>query len=356
MKNIFYTKRALFLLACLVFLGCSKDDLFNYSDLEHNADWILPVVKTRISAEQVSKLNDLKYDVGAFTADITSFVNPSFPVPPISGQSIGPLDLDDTDSIYVRFRADTADLKVCITNNFPMNIKAGTMIKIFNSVLNTDTIFTGMIQNDIPGKGGTDAIIVTRTNMPWADNQLKISLENFTSDGTNGTVEDFSVYNNIDIKIGIDVIHLNEVELYGNIDYLVSDTSDFSLGSNPNEPEEEDIESVKLNLFIENGVPVSYAVKGYFLDANYTILDSLFGEETIPAPSIDGSGYVINSTIVEHTIVSSFTKSEYLFVKDNAQYIYYKLQFTSGPNNVRVINSNNIKLQLTADLKTKVSL
>jgi len=152
------------------------------------------------------------------------------------------------------------------------------------------------------------------------------------------------------------VIHLNEVELYGNIDYLVSDTSDFSLGSNPNEPEEEDIESVKLNLFIENGVPVSYAVKGYFLDANYTILDSLFGEETIPAPSIDGSGYVINSTIVEHTIVSSFTKSEYLFVKDNAQYIYYKLQFTSGPNNVRVINSNNIKLQLTADLKTKVSL
>jgi len=355
MKKNIYPKIALIFLSTLTMFSCTKDGLFDYSGLEHTAEWLFPVVKTKITAEQVSKLNGLKYDVGAFTVD-APFITTTLPVPPISGQSIGPIDLDDTDSIYVQFKSDTATLKVYITNNFPINIKAGTVVEIRNSINNTNVVFDGTIQNDIPAKGGVDSVIVTKViTTPWADNKLKLFLTNFGSDGS-ATVENFNTYNNIDVKLGIEVIHLNEVELYGNIDYLVTDTSDFEFGSDPSEPDEENIESAKLNLFIENGIPLTYSVRGYFLDANYSVLDSLFGTTVIPAPGIDGSGYVINSTIVEDKIVSQLTKLQYVYLKNNTKHIFYQFQFTSQPQHVRVIHPNHIKMQVTADIKTKVSL
>ncbi len=349
-------KIGLIIVVFISIIGCTKDGLLDYSDLEHTADWLFPVVKTKVTAEQVAKLNDLSYDVGAYNVD-APFLDITFPIPPISLETIGPIELKDTDSIYVKFKSDTATLKVYITNNFPINIKSGTIVEIRNSVNDNLVVFDGVIQNDIPGKGGVDSVIVTRvTTTPWADNQLELFLVDFASDGTAGVIEDFSVYNNIDIKLKIEVIHLNEVELYGDINYLVTDTSDFTLGSNPDEPDSENVEKATLNLFVENGVPLTYQITGYFLDANYIVIDSLFGNTTIASPGLDGQGYVINSTIVEEKISSTMTKNEYHQIKSNAKHIYYQLEFTSPPQNIRVIHSNNVKLQVTADIKTKNSL
>lgn len=356
MQNNCLKKVGLIFILFITIIGCSKEGFLDYSDLEHNADWLLPFVQTKVTAEQVAKLNDLSYDIGALPLD-APFLNTGLPIPPVSLEVVGPIELKDTDSIYVKFKSDTATLKVYITNNFPINIKAGTKVEIRNSFLNNLVVFDGLIQNDIPAKGGKDSVIVTRViTTPWVDNELELFLVDFSSDGTGGIVEDFNVYNNIDIKLKIEVIHLNEVEIYGNINYLVTDTSKFEFGSYPKEPDDESIEKATIHLFVENGVPLTYSVKGYFLDANYSIIDSLFGNTTVSSPGIDALGYVINSTIVEEKISTELTKYEYNEIRNRTKHMYYQFKFTSQSQNIRAIHSNYVKLHVTADITTKVSL
>jgi hypothetical protein len=42
--------------------------------LEHTADCLFPVVKTKVTEEQFAKLNDWSYGVGAFSID-ASFID-----------------------------------------------------------------------------------------------------------------------------------------------------------------------------------------------------------------------------------------------------------------------------------------
>ena len=74
MQNNQYKKTGLVLILLISMIGCSKEGLLDYSDLEHTADWLFPLVKTKVTAEQVAKLNELSYDVGAFSID-APFIN-----------------------------------------------------------------------------------------------------------------------------------------------------------------------------------------------------------------------------------------------------------------------------------------
>lgn len=351
MHRFKFHKIGLFFWLALGFLACTKDGLFDYSNLKQNAEWLFPIVKTKISAEQVSKLTDSHYDIGAFTFDVP-FINTSAPIPPISGQTIGPLPLEDTDSIYIQFRSDSATLKIFITNNFPINIKAGTKVEIRNSLINTNVVFSGVVLRDIAAKGGKDSVIISKVvTTPWADNKLEFYFVDFASDGSS-SVENFGIYNNLDVNLKIDVIHLNEAILNGNIEYFVTDTTDFKFGSNKNEPNDAHIESGILNLFIKNGVPLNYTIQGYFLDENYMIVDSLFEQAYVPAPGIDALGYAINSTINEVKITSVLSNEKYSNLRAFSKHIYYRLKFTSQPLPVRLTHDNYVGLQLTADVKT----
>jgi len=351
------TKIAFLLFAALTVVSCTKEDAFNYSDLEHTAEWIFPVAKTEISAEQFTKINDLRYDVGVVTLD-APFLTTGLPTPPISAQSIGPLDLEGTDSLYVQFKSDNAIIKIYITNNFPINIKAGTVVEIRNSVNNTDVVFEGVIQNDIAAKGGMDSVIVNKVGTSeWVDNRLKLYLTNFGSDGS-PNVEDYSIYNNIEIQLGIEVLILHEIELYGNINYIVTDTTDFDFGSTDNvgEIKEENIRNIKMNVFVKNGTPLTFAIRGYFLDANYAVLDSVFNNAVIPSALIDPNGFAVMSTVVEQKIVEELNTSQFSYLKNRTQHIYYLLEFTSQPENVSVVGENHVKLEVTAEIESKITL
>lgn len=351
------TKLAFLVLTVIMVVSCTKEDAFNYSDLEHTAEWIFPVAKTKIAAEQFTKINDLRYDIGVVSLD-AQFVNTGLPTPPISGESIGPVDFEGGDSLYVQFKSDEAIIKIYITNNFPINIKAGTVVEIRNSVNNNDVVFEGIIQNDIAAKGGVDSVIINKTGTTeWVDNRLKFYLTNFSSDGS-PNVEDYSTYNNIDIQLGIEVLTLNEIELFGNMNYLVRDTTAFQFGGTENGGDitEENIRNIKMNVFVKNGTPLSFVIQGYFLDANYTVLDSVFNNAVVPTALIDPSGYVVVSTIVEEKIVGELNASQYSYLKYNTKHIYYKLEFTSRPQNVRVVGTNSVKLEVTAEIESKITL
>jgi hypothetical protein len=356
MKNRITFLTVLFLTALIV-VSCSKEDAFNYSDLEHSASWIFPIATTKLSAERFTKINDLRYDVGVFTLD-AQFVNPGFPIPPTGNQTIGPVDLDDQDSIYVQFRSNDALIKIYITNNFPINIKGGTVVEIRNSVNNTDVVFSGVIQNDIPAKGGMDSVIINKTvTSDWVDNKLKLYLTNFGSDGS-PNVEDFETYSSIGVSIGIEVLSLDEIELYGNLNFLVSDTTDFEFGDNESqhESEEQNIQNIKMNVFDQNGTPLTFALRGYFLDANKAILDSVFENAIVPSAPVNADGYIIPSGIVEEKIVGALNASQYASLKYNTKHIYYKLEFSSESQNVKVLSGNSIRLEVTSEIESKVSL
>jgi len=339
-------------------ISCTKDDIFNYDELEHTADWIFPLVKTAVAAEQVAKLTDLHFDIGVLKIDLEG-LDESFPVPPISAETLGPVSMEDTDSIYVKFHATEATLKVYITNNFPINIKAGSVIEIRNSVINNNVVFSGTLARDIEAKGGRDSVVISNvTGMPWADNGLEFYFTNFASDGSSN-VEDFNTYNNIDVSLKIEVLKLDEAEIYGNLNYILTDTNSFDFNSEESEQASVDltnIESGSINLFISNGVPFTYYIQGYFLDANYQIVDSLFNSYTIESPLIDVNGYVVESSIQEVEVNAALTKDQYLLIEERTRYIYYKLEFTSQPQNVMITHSNTIGLQATADVKTKINL
>jgi len=354
MKRKHSTKIILLFVLVTTFMGCSKEGFLDYKNIDHTSEWLFPIVKTVISAEQVSKLDDLTYDIEVLATDMP-FLITGVPIPPISLVTIGPLPLQDTDSIYVKFRANEAILNVTITNNFPINIKSGTTIEIRNSSINNDVVFKGVIEHDITEKGGQGTVTVQGSETtPWIDNQLQLYFVDFTSDGSPVPV-DITIYNNISLSLEVEIIELNEAELYGDISYDVSDTSKYTFGSEPEQGlEDSPFENALLNLFIENGIPLNYSIQSFFLDDNFNIIDSLFSSSNVLAPEIDAPGYVINSSIVEKKIVTEMSIAKYNNLRSRTRHINHRLSFSSRPQNVRIIHENNIKINLTAELKTKL--
>ena len=63
MKNTHLIQLSSLFVLLTTIIGCSKEGFLDYSDLEHTSDWLFPIAKTVVGAEQVSKLHDLKYDI-----------------------------------------------------------------------------------------------------------------------------------------------------------------------------------------------------------------------------------------------------------------------------------------------------
>ena len=211
-------------------------------------------------------------------------------------------------------------------------------------------IFEGTLQNDIAGKGGQDSLVIEKTmTSPWADNQLELFFIDLASDGSASPV-DFNTYNNIAVSLELEVVQLNEIELFGNIDHTVRDTIDYNSESDGSTSEF--IENGHLNLFVENGAPLNYAIQAFFLDKDFLVVDSLFDNATIAAPDITPSGYVINSTITEEKVTADFSNERYTNIQNNSSYVAFRLTFQSSPQNIRITTNDRIELYLTADVAT----
>jgi sRNA-binding regulator protein Hfq len=354
MKNRFYKLPFLFV-ATIIFVNCTKEEPFNYDDLVHNSEWLFPLATTEVSADEFLALDEIEFE---FIVELDPvFINPGFPTPPISGISLGPIGLEEQDSLFTRFKAEDVEVRINLVNNFPINIKAGTEIEIRNTTINNNTVFKGIIENDIAPKGGMDSIIIRQVqNNQWVDSQLEFYLNDFGSDGSS-VAEDFTTFNNIAINIKVGVALINEVEFSQPISYLMTDTTELDFGDTADESAEENIQRVKMNIFLKNGIPLNFAIKAYFLDENFVVIDSLFDNALIESPSIDADGYIIPSSIVENKIEEELTQAEFINVKNKTRHIFYKLDFSSQAASSFIVESSNfIELHLTSEIETRLDL
>lgn len=353
------TNLAFIVLTSLIVVSCSKEDAFNYSDLEHTADWLFPVVTTKVSADQFLTVDNVEFDISIkLTDDVTPPAG--FPAPPIPVMDLDSMAFGDPDSSYVKIKSDLAVINLTITNNFPINIKAGTFVEIRNTLINNDVVFRGDILADIAANGGTSSVVLSQVGASqWIDNQLEFYLKDFSSDGSGSDIVNFDENSTIGIRISVSIPVLNVIEFQKPIDYLLTDTTEMDFGGTDgqDETDEGSIENVKINMFVRNGIPLTFSIKAFFLDANNMIIDSIFDAAPFTAPSLDAEGYVITSSITEQKIVAELNQAQFLRVKHNTKHIYYKLDFSSqAEQNFVVESTNSIGLDLTTEITSKISL
>ncbi|RYG29995.1 MAG: hypothetical protein EOO01_37395, partial [Chitinophagaceae bacterium] len=244
---------------------------------EYSADYLLPLVKTQFRVEDIDEIVDPQFElVTVIRNDVSPSIIPSnlTAVPSFTGQLLGPYVFEDDSDSFRRAKVDTANFKLDITNNFPINIKAGTEIIITNTnsptAANPDTIFRQVITQPIqPGEKRTLDIALSKTS-PWIDNDLKMHLKNFGSDGSNGQEVNFTGAE-IELVFRIDVIHINEIEIYPGKNYTLDDTIAVEIAES--DENTSNIEQGTLTLYLSNGFPANFNFTGQFLDQNYQVVD-----------------------------------------------------------------------------------
>lgn len=341
-----------------VLASCKKDGLLDFEGLEHNSEWIFPLLRTEISAEKASKIENIDYDFELNVSDVP-FVITGVPVPAISGQTAGPYLLSSPIDELVRFRTDTGRATITITNNFPINIKAGSAVQITNTT-NSEVVYSGTLANDIPAMGGIDSLVITNVTLsPWVDSDLEFSISNMGTDGSGGSIPDFNTYDNIHIQFNIEVVQVNEVVLKSTLDYSISDTVDYTFENSDDiaSEQEEVFQGAKVNFLVENSVPLDLELQVYFMDQNYLVIDSLLDVSVVESPSIDAAGYAVTSSVEEQKLVLDLTLEEYQALKNDTKFMSFRLGLSSplSSGEFTIVNNNGVKLIVTSEIKTKIS-
>ena len=121
--------------------------------------------------------------------------------------------------------------------------------------------------------------------------------------GNTGDMNFINSDSKIDVTMDVDV------PMYGSVSgFSIEDTLDFALDSI------NVLQSATLRAIIENEFPVDVDVQLYFVDENYTVIDSLFsnGERLVQSSTIDANGDLVSATTSENDIVVSEDKLDNL--------------------------------------------
>lgn len=153
-----------------------------------------------------------------------------------------------------------------------------------------------------------------------------------------GFVTDSSFY---EVRVDVDL------PLYGSaINFGVRDTFDLNLG------DFDKVDYAEFKLVTENEMPVAIGIQGYFLDANGTILDSLYSEST---RVIAGApvGFDGRPTGVQETVTySDFPPARFALIKNAAKLEVVATFFTTtdGQQSVQILGNQKVKVKLGAIL------
>lgn len=354
MKKSLFKLLLIPVLPLVVFIGCKKPEI------SYPTEWIFPIVKTNILAEQISQLENLSFDTEATANDLVIAggigSSASAPMPAItSGVNMGPILMEEEDNYYNWAISDTTRIKVRIDNNFPVNIKAGTIIKIRNRPVddpNQTLIFQAEVLKDIPAGGFDTLSVYSSTRTAKIYNDLNLFIENYRSDGSPNTAVSWAGAS-IKVTFILVVFHLNEAEVNNNKHYELTDTSDFNFSGNPTL---NSINRGKITLYLRNGLPISYKIQAYFLDSNNVLVDSLFKTTQVTTPTVKPDGNVDFSTVKEDVLETVWTAASMERLQKLGKRVYLKADFRTGttPAVVYLRHENQIGFHIVADVSVQV--
>lgn len=186
--------------------------------------------------------------------------------------AIGPLNLPPIDTVitqdFLSLQLDRAFLNITVINQWPINIKAGSRIVLFNADNIEVTRF--VLERNINANGGTYVTSVLVENISYTA-KMRIEFQNFATDGSSTpvTLKD----QKMEFLFAPSEMEIAEMVITDNREIPYEESNDFSLTG-------ERIEALGVTgIFISkfaNPHPFSFTNQSYLMLQDSTVIDSLF--------------------------------------------------------------------------------
>lgn len=350
------TKYLVLGICCMILISCTKYNT-NLSELPtSNSDWLLPLVKGKVSFETIKELSKVKTSFEMPPIDIGYTSGTQVNVPPINITAVGPYKQPLSNWIH-SIQFDTLDIKLSFTNAFPIAISAGTQFSFRRSDNTSDPtniIYQHTLPQDIQPAQQYEFDVQVFNNS--VTDTIYLFLEQFASPGGNNVT--FSA-TPCKIEVEVKVIDIQKVELFPNKSVVERDTIDIEFGDEETNSGPLDTSShATVNFYVDHAMPIHTSAQIYFLDPNTNLVtDSLL----TPAVSAvgcntDANGDPLNVNTSKTSLYISHTRIENI-KKAKKAIIVFRLNTLGYPGPYVYLSDNTyLKLQITGDLHLSFNL
>jgi hypothetical protein len=257
-----------YLTAGLLFFSASCSLLKDPEPPTWNMDLYGPLSLVRVELSDLFSGQVFTYGTGFKLADFNLPLNPTFPIPGISG--LNPPEIDTLISRdFVSLILGSAYLKVSIENEWPINITSGTQVQIVNDL--DEVIVTFTLNQNIAANGGTYETEVFVENVRYTS-RLKFRITNLGTTGSGGQVVTFGD-KELRFLFSPREMDILEMTITDNREIPYEEADDFSITSDR-------LQALglqgKFYTIFSNPHPFSFSNQSYLLAQDSTVLDSLF--------------------------------------------------------------------------------
>lgn len=340
----------------LLAVSCGKYNT-NLNELpSSDTDWLLPLVKGRISFDNLKKLNSSTISFDIPSTDIGFASGIQLNVPGISIPELGPYNQPLSDWIHtVQF--DTLEISLSFQNSFPIPIGAGTQFSFRRTGTTADPnniVYQHTVASDIaPGQPYSFTIDV---NNNAVSDTLFLFLEQFSSPGGNN-VTFSSTPSKIDVTV--DIIDIKKVELNVNKSTIELDTVEVDFGSEETNTGPIDTSSNgNVHFFIDHALPIHMNAQVYFLDP----LTSVVTDSLLSAPlnligcNTDANGHPLNVNASKTSIYISNQRIQQIR-KSKRAVLSFRMNTNGYPGPyVQMSDQTYLNMQITGDLHLSFNL
>lgn len=333
-------------LRSMLFIGVAAL-LFNQCDLPDgapswNPNYYGPMVQSRVNVEELSKLSDEKFTQDVEATEVDSRLEGDKQVDEfrLNNRRVkepDPYEFEITD-VFERVRTDSLIFKISFTNDYPINIKKGTVLTFENKDDGNVVYQHEITENVEPGESYSVEERLFDKNI---ESNINYYLDNFGTDGTEGETRNFEEGLDITFKFELVFLEIRELVLNTPQEYSLRDTSAFNFA------QADTATSARGDLFVyfDNQFPVKFNVQLYLLDENKRLVDSLFENPVdLEGTPVNANGRVIGAQI---------TDVDTLKVTEEKINQYRSASFVDGKFSVKTVNKDrngreldNIKLKV----------
>lgn len=321
-----------------------------------DTDWLLPLVKGRVSFDNLKKLNSSTISFDIPSTDIGFASGVQLNVPGISIPELGPYVQPLSDWIHtVQF--DTLQISLRFQNSFPIPIGAGTKFS-FRSSNSTATQGNVIYEHTVPANiepGAPYTFTVDVVNNSVSDS-IFLFMEQFNSPGGNNVTFSSSPSK---MDVTVEIIDIKKVELNVAKSTVELDTVDVDFGSEDTNTGAVDTSSSgNVHFFIDHALPINMYAQIYFLDP----ISSLPVDSLLNAPlnligcQTDANGHPLNVNSSKNTL--TITNQRLQRIKKSKQAILSFRMNTNGYPGpyVQMSDQTYLKMQITGDLHLSFNL
>ena len=283
--KLIYTKLSLIFIAVIALNSC-KTPL-----PERKVDILMPIIKTTIGPNNIteftSKLNranevftvsDPRFNPGLSSA----FINDNF-----FGNNIVIYSNSTFSNDFEYMALDSAFVKVTLKNDYPVAVKAGTIVN-FISVGNSANpwfpvdklLFSYTLLNDLPANTTftfeKTLLKASETAYIAISNKIKVVLDNFSTRGVGSTPINILPTSNLKLDFNVTKVKVHEVWA-NKKKFTIKDTVNFNF--DPEGAIDKDNITGKMTFYFKNDMPADFKFQITTLDASNNVLSTVFNPE-----------------------------------------------------------------------------